>query len=202
MEAVVFLLVIIQAIFILYPVFSLWKLISHKPLRHEIIIPIYEVLISILMIFCFWNYDMHESPFRNEEYIFELAVISFTSLAMYFINKFIPKKQNRIIKSFSIAFVGALWWISLLTTLKFFPLILLSIFPVLGLLLAAPFLLFIISSIEIIRIKRQEESFTYIKILSLGLIVLILFQLLMNIWTVDSWEFFKIFKSNHNALYF
>lgn len=161
-----------------------------------------QIVLSVIMLLCFYFHFSLGSPFENEKFFMAYLTISLTGLMGYWINKaFIYKVINKGIR-LTAPFVGVLFWISLLTTVKFFPVMILSLFPIYGFLIIAPLFVLIMSASEMIHIGRSGGHFSFPKIFFQGFLVLFLYQLALNFFTNSNWELVKIFNPSNHAFYF
>ena len=155
---------------------------------------IVEVLAMILLVFCFINYDI--SSFKNEKYFGVFSLITLLSVVGYWLNK-VVLHSSKYIKILCLTFLGTLFWLCLLTAIKFGPYLPNAWFPVLGLLALAPLIIGVITLSEIRYQSTLSNRFKMMKILALGLIPLILIQITMNFFTPYPWEFIKIFEPSN-----
>ncbi|MFT5822797.1 MAG: hypothetical protein ACI8ZM_004054 [Crocinitomix sp.] len=173
--------------FLFMPIFRLRKNFSRS-------IIVLEIFGFLLLAQCFMKYEI--SSFQDEKYFSVFAEITLLSVLGYALNKIIPHKA-KVAKLLSLTFLGTLFWLCLLTAIKFGPYLPFVWFPVYGLYALAPIIIGIISFSEISYQGGLSSKFNLLKIIGLGLIPIILLQVLMNFFTPYPWEFIKIFEPSN-----
>jgi hypothetical protein len=157
-----------------------------------------EIFAMLLLLVCFANYEM--SSFRNEKYFFIFSWMTLLSVVGYWINKVIPP-SSKILKTLSLTFLGAFFWLCFFTAIKFGPYLPYVWFPLLGLYALAPIILAIFTLSEIRYHSSLSSRFNTLKILGLGLIPLVLIQVVLNLFTPYTWEFIKIFNPGNTNIF-
>ncbi|NOQ71969.1 MAG: hypothetical protein GQ574_08205 [Crocinitomix sp.] len=155
-----------------------------------------EIFAFLLLGQCFMMYEI--SSFQDEKYFSVFAIITLLSVLGYGLNKIIPHKA-KVAKLISLTFLGTLFWLCLLTAIKFGPYLPFVWFPIYGLYALAPIIIGIITLAEIRYQGGLSSKLNALKIIGLGLIPIILLQILMNFFTPYMWEFIKIFEPSNQS---
>lgn len=168
--------------------------------QSNVLLIIISVFVSFLMLICFsfahnWKGQPHIFP---HEGLLEFTLISIVALAFYWLVRIPIFLTNPLLRIVSYTLLGTLFWIAVLTSFKFFPILLWSLFPFYGLLIAAPFLVLGMITSEIIFISKQPQHFSFGIIILFGFGFLLFFQVIMNLWSPEPWELIRQFSLNYD----
>jgi len=196
--AIVVFITIIQLAFVIYLLVQLMRsFYIHNRDNHffKRVHQLNEVLLAVLLFFCFLFVEL--SSFARESYFTEYAILLLLSVALYGLNKF-DFERHEYLRWLILPFIGTLFWLSFLTCIKFSVYFPFAWFPIYGLLALAPVFFMLLSGSEIHYQTKGKKRSKVILVFALGLLPILLLQLVMNMYTPESWEFFKLFAPPEN----
>lgn len=164
---------------------------KRHPERFKITHLILEIILFILLGFCFTNYEI--SSFKYEKYFTEFTVITCIAVVFYVMSK-INFKSFKFANTLALSGTATLFWLSFFTAIKFIPYLPYAWFPLLGLLAVTPLFLAILCLSEIRYLSMLHTSFNTIHFLFLGLVPLILLTLALNLFSEENWALIHLFN--------
>lgn len=156
-----------------------------------------QVLLTLITVICFFVASTDgwiAGRLFPKEGFFEYGILMFISLVFFWLMRLEIFKHHKLLGWISYTLLGVLFWLSVLTAIKFIPMIMLVFFPILGVLVAAPFFVSQMVLYDIIRLQKEHGRFNFLHVISMGLGFLFPFQLLMNCWTTEPWALVKLFQ--------
>lgn len=155
-----------------------------------------QILLSFLTVLCFYfaSFDFILNDIFPENGFLEYSILTLSSLGFFWLMQIDYFVQNKWLAWISYILLGAFFWLSLFSCVKLILIVSLVIFPLYGFLVAAPFFVSLMVTHEILRLKKNNGRFNFLQVISLGLGFLLVFQLLMNLWSDEQWELIKLFK--------
>ncbi len=154
-------------------------------IKHTII----EALLILLLFACFYNYE--SSNFEYNGYAVGLIITTFFGLICYWLVK-LKSNSASIFRFIPELGVSIIFWLSIFSTIKLFPYLLLFWIPFYGLLAITP-LLFAILTYSEIRYLSSIRGFNPFYFTFSGLLPFIIIQLVMNLYTATQWELLNFF---------
>ena len=155
-----------------------------------------QILLSFLTVLCFYfaSFDFILNNIFPENVFLEYSILTLSCLSFFWLMQIDYFVQNKWLAWISYTLLGAFFWLSLFSCVKLILIVSLVIFPLYGFLVAAPFFVSLMVTHEILRLKKNNGRFNFLQFISLGLGFLLVFQLLMNLWSDEQWELIKLFK--------
>ena len=113
-----------------------------------------ELLLTILLLICFANYEA--SSFKDATYFTWFTVLTVLSLIAFWLSK-LPLTSTKHWLFIQQLFVACFFWLGLFTFIKFLPYLPWGWFPVLGVLATAPFFIFLMALSQFVFIHKKER---------------------------------------------
>jgi len=155
-----------------------------------------QILLTFITLICFrlagdaW---FAKGLFPDEGFI-EYEILMFISFLFFWLMRLELFTHHILLGWISYTFLGVFFCLTVLTVFKFIPIISYIIFPIFGILIAAPIFVAQMVLYDIIRLQKQHGRFNFLRVISLGVGFLFPFQLLMNCWTEEPWALLKLFQ--------
>jgi len=149
---------------------------------------IVKSILTLLTIACFlFAYTEDKILLFPKEGFVEYTCLTFFSLCFLWFCEIEAILEKRSAGLISYGFLGMFFWLTLLTSLKFIPILRYAFFPLFGTLIAAPVLMLAVTIYEIHAVSQRHPHLRLWQSLLLGLIFLGIFILLGNL--IPGFEF-------------
>jgi len=155
-----------------------------------------QILLSFLIILCF-HFASNEMLLRDmfpDNGFLEYSFLTLICLVFFWLIQIDFFRQNKWLGWISYTLLGAFFWLSIFSSIKLILIVPLVIFPVFGFLVAGPYFVSLMVFHEILRLGKTDGRFNFLQVISLGLLFLVAFQLVMNLWSDEQWELVKLFE--------
>jgi hypothetical protein len=161
----------------------------------------FKLAASLGTFFCFAFVSNSDNImiFPNEGFA-EYRSLVLTTLVSIWFSHFPVFQYSRIFETIADGMRGILFILSILTCFKFIIILPFALFPVLGAMVFAPYIITMICFYEIWNSNPVQSGKKFLRSFILGISFLFAFQLIMNIYSENNWELIKLFTLNYAIL--